>query len=124
MSDKKKKDERGRPLRFKGLPIELREQIKQARAKRGWGQRQLGTAVGLPQPHISGIESGAIVPRFDTVLDLLRALDLDLLLVPRPLVPAVQSLIRAQRGPEAEEKPLYAVDEDESECGEKGHDEF
>ena len=113
-----------RPLRFNGLPIELRDQIKQARAKRGWGQRQLGAAVGLPQPHISAIESGEIVPRFDTLLDLVRVLDFDLLLVPRPLVPAVQSLIRAQREPESEERPLYAVDEDESESGKEGGDEF
>ena len=119
-----KKDDQRRPLRFKGLPIELRDQIKQARAKRGWGQRQLGAAVGLPQPHISAIESGEIVPRFDTLLDLVRALDLDLLLVSRPLVPAVQSLIRAQKEPESEEKPLYAVDEDESESGKEGRDEL
>lgn len=119
-----KKDELGRPLRFKGLPSELREQIKQARAKRGWGQRQLGLAVGLPQPHISAIESGEIVPRFDTLLDLVRVLDLDLLLVPRTLVPAVQSLIRAQNEPESEEKPLYAIDEDEAESGKEGQDEF
>jgi len=91
----RKKDNQSRPLRLKGLPIELRKQIKQARGKRGWSQRQLGAAIGLPQPHISAIESGEIVPRFDTLLDLVRVLDLDLLLVPRPLVPAVQSLIRA-----------------------------
>ena len=48
-----------------GLPGDLRNQIKQARTKRGWGQRQLGAAVGLPQPHISAIESGEVVPRFD-----------------------------------------------------------
>jgi transcriptional regulator with XRE-family HTH domain len=112
-----------RPLRFKGLPTDLRDQIKQARARRGWGQRQLGAAVGLPQPHISAIESGEIVPRFDTLLDLVRVLDFDLLLVPRPLVPAVQSLIRAQKEPETREKPLYAVDEDEPASGEKGSDE-
>jgi transcriptional regulator with XRE-family HTH domain len=119
-----RKDNQSRPLRLKGVPIELREAVKQARAKRGWGQRQLGAAVGLPQPHISAIESGEIVPRFDTLLDLVRVLDLDLLLVPRSLVPAVQSLIRAQKEPESEEKPLYAVDEDESESGKEGRDEF
>src|SRR5215472_4085455 len=107
-----KKNESGKPLRFKGLPIELRDQIKQARAKLGWGQRQLGAAVGLPQPHISAIESGEIVPRFDTLLDLVRVLDLDLLLVPRSLVPVVHSLIRAQREPESAEKPLYAAEEE------------
>ena len=113
-----------RPLRFKGLPSDFRDRIKQARSNRGWGQRQLGAAVGLPQPHISAIESGEIVPRFDTLLDLVRVLDLDLLLVPRNLVPAVQSLIRAQNEPESEEKSLYAADEDESESGKEGRDEF
>jgi len=65
-----------------------------------------------------------VVPRFDTLLDIVRVLDLDLLLVPRPLVPAVQSLIRAQKEPESAEKPLYAVDEEESEDGQGERDEF
>jgi hypothetical protein len=80
--------------------------------------------VGLPQPHISAIESGEIVPRFDTLLDIVRVLELDLLLVPRSLVPAVQSLIRAQKEPESAEKPLYALDEEEPEPGKKDSDEF
>jgi len=113
-----------RPLRFKGLPTNLREQIKEARSKRGWGQRELGSAVGLPQPHVSAIESGQIVPRFDTLLDLVRVLDLDLLLVPRSLVPVVHSLIRAQREPESAEKPLYAADEEESAPQKRNRDEF
>ena len=50
----------------------------------------------------------------------MRVLDLDLLLVPRPLVPAVQSLIRSQKAPESEEKPLYAVDEDQYESANEG----
>lgn len=102
-----------KPPKSKGLPNDLRDELKQARRKRGWSQRQLGAAVGLPQPHISAIESGDIVPRFDTVLDLVRVLEMDLLLVPRSLVPAVHSLIRAQKEPGAAEKPLYAVGEDE-----------
>jgi transcriptional regulator with XRE-family HTH domain len=117
-------DKRIKPLRLKGLPSDLRDHIREARAKRGWGQRELGAAVGLPQPHISGIESGEIVPRFDTLLDIVRVLAMDLLLVPRSLVPAVQSLIRAQKEPESEEKPLYAVDEEEPEPGKKDRDEF
>jgi transcriptional regulator with XRE-family HTH domain len=102
-----------KPLRLKGLPADLRERIKEARARKGWGQRELGAQVSLPQPHVSAIESGEIVPRFDTLLDIVRVLDMDLLLVPRSLVPAVQSLIRAHRDPDAAEKPLYAADEEE-----------
>lgn len=104
-----------KPLRLKGLPTDLRQQIKDARAKRGWGQRELGAQIGLPQPHISAIESGEVVPRFDTLLDLVRVLSLDLLLVPRALVPAVLSLIRAQQEPEgSEERFLYAGGDQEA----------
>ena len=65
-----------------------------------------------------------MVPRFDTLLDLVRVLDLDLLVVPRSLIPAVQSLIRSQKEPDSTEKPLYAMDEENAESGEEDHDEF
>src|SRR5437660_2828370 len=113
-----------KPLRLKGLPTELREHIKEARVQRGWGQRELGAQIGLPQPHISGIESGEIVPRFDTLLEIVRVLDLDLLLVPRSLVPAVQSLIRTQKQPESAERPLYAADDEELAPENRHRDEF
>ena len=115
---------RMKPLRLRGVPKDLRDQIKEARLKRGWGQRELGTQIGLPQPHISAIESGEIVPRFDTLLDIVRVLDLDLLLVPRSLVPAVQSLIRAQKDPESDERPLYAADDEEPAPENKDRNEF
>jgi len=113
-----------RPLRLKGLPVEIRERIKGARVGRGWGQRELGTEVGLPQPHISAVETGRTVPRFDTLLDIVRVLDLDLLLVPRSLVPAVQSLIRSQKKGESVEKSLYAADDEDVEPENKDGHEF
>jgi transcriptional regulator with XRE-family HTH domain len=107
-----------KPLRLEGLPEDLRRELKEARVSRGWSQRELGSRLGLPQMHISGIESGKIVPRYDTLLELVRILDRDLLMAPRALVPAVQSLIRDhlrrdQQG-ESEERPLYGdVDDDQ-----------
>ena len=104
--------------RLKELPEDVRRDLVEARQKRGWSQAELGRHVGLPQVHISGIETGKVVPRFNTLLDLVRVLDYDLLLVPRSLVPAVQSMIRDQRHPdrnatEEGERPLYATEEDE-----------
>ena len=101
-----------KPLRLEGLPEDMRRELKEARGKRGWSQRELGSRLGLPQMHISGIESGKIVPRYDTLLELVRILNRDLLMVPRALVPVVQSLIRDhlrqdQQG-EGEERSLYA----------------
>src|SRR5664279_5528651 len=109
-----------KPVRLDGLPEALRLELIEERRKRGWSQAELGQHVGLPQMHISGIETGKIVPRFDTLLDLVRVLDRDLLLVPRTLVPVIQALIRNHRNPESGsdadegERPLYAS-EDEGE---------
>lgn len=99
--------------RLRSLPEALRRTIIEARAGRAWSQTELGKRLGLPQAHISGIETGKIVPRYDTLLDLVRVLDHDLVLVPKALVPAVQSLIRSH-GADGEEgeQPLYAIEED------------
>jgi transcriptional regulator with XRE-family HTH domain len=104
-----------RSPRLQGLPKLMRQELKEARQSRGWSQAELGRRVGLPQMHISRIESGKIVPRFNTLLDMVRVLDYDLLMVPRALVPVVQSLIRDHRYPEngssadEGEQPLYAT---------------
>ena len=100
-------------LRQKGLPADLRRALKDAREKRGWSQRDLASRLGIAQRHISGIESGKIVPRYDTLLEFIRMLDRDLLMVPRALVPVVQSLVRdhlKDQPGDGEERPLYAAD--------------
>lgn len=110
-----------KPVRLKSLPQSMRDTLKAARLNRNWSQAELGQHIGLPQMHISGIETGKIIPRIDTLLDLVRILDYDLLLTPRSLVPAVQALIRDQ-GRETEERPLYANDEEPEEQRSR-HDE-
>jgi transcriptional regulator with XRE-family HTH domain len=113
-----------RPLRLDGLPQDLRRALKGGRQKRGWSQRELGSRLGLTQTHISGIESGKIVPRYDTLLEFVRILDRDLLMVPRALVPVVQSLIRDHLQPdqegEGEERSLYADGGEDSAKGPRG----
>ena len=104
----------------------MRRALKESREKRGWTQRDLASRVGLTQTHISGIESGKIVPRFDTLLDLVRVLDHDLLMFPRALVPVAQALIRDHRHHDEqnvlEERSLYATD-DEQKPEERRRDE-
>ncbi|HYP05223.1 MAG TPA: helix-turn-helix transcriptional regulator [Bryobacteraceae bacterium] len=95
-------------------PSAIRELLAGARKRRGWSQSKLGESVGLPQAHVSAIESGKVVPRLDTMLEIARVLDHDLILVPRELVPVVQSLIQDYRAADAaaeEDRPLYQPDE-------------
>ncbi len=101
--------------RLAGLPKDLIRELVEARKANGWSQRDLASRVGLPQVHISGIETGKVAPRYNTLLDLVRVLGYDLLLAPRSLVPAVQSLIRDARpavngDTDEGERPLYADD--------------
>ena len=105
-----------RPLRQKALPVDMRRALKQARKTRGWSQRDLSRHLGIGQRHVSGIESGKIVPRYDTVLELIRMLDHDLIMVPRALVPVVQSLVRdhlKDQSGEGLEHPLYSAEGDQ-----------
>jgi len=103
-------------IRLKTLPDDLRRELRAVRKAKGWSQSELAQKAGLKQHHLSAIETGRIVPRYDTLLDILRVLDRDLVLVPRELQSAVQALIRDHRNRDAhgqsKERSLYAQDED------------
>src|SRR2546429_9913964 len=99
-----------KPLRQKALPAELRRALREAREKRGWSQRDLASRLSGGQRPISGIESAKIVPRYDTLLQLVPALGPDLLPAPRALAPAVQSPLRdhlKDQPAEGDERTLY-----------------
>jgi transcriptional regulator with XRE-family HTH domain len=68
--------------------------LRTAREIKQLSQRDLSARTGLPQAQISQIESGSISPRLVTLMELARALDLELMLVPRKFVPAVEAITR------------------------------
>jgi transcriptional regulator with XRE-family HTH domain len=63
-----------------------------ARRRAGLSQSALGAKVGLAQSHISKIERGVTDLQTSNLVEIARALDLELMLVPRQLVPAVRAL--------------------------------
>lgn len=65
-----------------------------ARRRAGLNQQALGARIGADQSYISKIERAALDPKTSSLIELARALDLELMLVPRQLVPAVQALQR------------------------------
>ena len=69
--------------------------IKTARKAKGLSQRDLSARAHVPQSHISKIESGAVDLKLSSLIELARVLDLELMLAPRKLVPAVQSVVRS-----------------------------
>ncbi len=72
--------------------------LREARQLKELSQRALSKLSGVPQAHISKIESNAVDLRLSSLIALSHALDLELALVPRKAVPAVQSLSRTAGG--------------------------
>ncbi len=97
--------------RHQMLPRAVRSAIRTARKERGWSQAAIAACAGLTQKHISQIESGKIMPRFDTLLEVVRVLDLDLVIVPRSLTPTIDALVHDLTNPNAESAllaPMFA----------------
>lgn len=69
-------------------------ELKRAREAHNISQRELSARVALPQAHISKIESGSVNLKLASLVELARALDLEVMLVPRKLVPAVEAITR------------------------------
>jgi transcriptional regulator with XRE-family HTH domain len=58
--------------------------LRQARRRAGLTQRELAGKAGVPQSQVAKIESGAVIPRVDTLDRLLEAAGEGLESVPRP----------------------------------------
>lgn len=69
--------------------------LKAARQAKGLSQRELSALAGVPQSHISKIENDAVDLRVSSLSSIAHALDLELMLVPRKALPAVQSITRS-----------------------------
>jgi transcriptional regulator with XRE-family HTH domain len=67
-------------------------QLRAAREHRGLTQRELGALAGVPQSHISKIESGAVDLRLSSLVALARILDLALVLEPREPRPSDEAI--------------------------------
>jgi transcriptional regulator with XRE-family HTH domain len=69
--------------------------LKEARKNKRLSQRELSARSGVPQSHISKIESNAVDLRLSSLASLAHALDLELALIPRKAAPAVRSITRS-----------------------------
>lgn len=95
-------------------PVGLRsltDAIRQARLAKGWSQRHLSAQSHLTQAQISRIENGEVDVQVSTLLELARSLDLDLRLVPRSAITAVDAAVRSagERSEERSARTLIAT---------------
>lgn len=88
----------------------INEQLRHVRLSKNLSQKELGIKLGIPQSHVSAIESGKVDPRLSSVVEMSRVLGLEPMLIPLRLIPMVQGLITGKT-----QKRLWSIDEDEDE---------
>jgi transcriptional regulator with XRE-family HTH domain len=74
---------------------EVAASLREARIAKALTQKALGQRVGLPQSHISKIEKGVVDLKLSSLVEIARALGLEITLVPRKALPAVEGAVRA-----------------------------
>lgn len=89
---------------------DVAERIKFARNKKGLSQRALSAKTGVTQSHISKIENGMVDLQVSSLIEIARCLDLELVLVPRNLLSAVQAFQNASK---LSQMPAYQLTEEE-----------
>lgn len=71
----------------------LIRQLRAAREAQKMSQRELSARSGLTQSHISQIERGTMEPGLGSLVDVARALDLEIVLAPKKLMPAIRNIL-------------------------------
>ncbi|NSZ14713.1 helix-turn-helix transcriptional regulator (plasmid) [Agrobacterium fabrum] len=71
----------------------IRQQLRAAREGQKVSQRELSARSGLTQSHISQIERGTMEPGLGSLVDVVRALDLEIVLAPKKLMPAIRNIL-------------------------------
>jgi transcriptional regulator with XRE-family HTH domain len=71
----------------------ITRQLRAAREGQKVSQRELSARSGLTQSHISQIERGTMEPGLGSLVDVARALDLEIVLVPKKLMPAIGNIL-------------------------------
>lgn len=94
------------------IALGLAAALRGARLSRKLSQTDLARKLGLRQRQISDLERATIDSRLSTIQNVARALDLEVMLIPRHLISAVEALMRA--GSDVGKQPLYTLTDDDT----------
>lgn len=94
----------------RSVPLhDLGELLRKARMAAGMTQEQVADLAGISRPRYRDIETGAAAARFTTLMNVSRALGMEIMLVPQSMVPAVQALMRPH---DDDDLPAFAAQPD------------
>ena len=93
----------------------ISRQLKKTRESKGLSQRELSAMSGVPQSHISKIESGSVDLRLSSLVAIARALELELALIPRQYLTAVNAIVVSHNNHgKNPPRPAYSLDEEKT----------
>ncbi|WP_019448939.1 helix-turn-helix transcriptional regulator [Cupriavidus sp. BIS7] len=77
------------------MSIDLQTELESARRAAGVSQQQLASRAGLSRMTVQRTESREIDPKLSTVIEMARALGMDVMLVPTVLRPDLENFVRS-----------------------------
>lgn len=81
-----------------------------ARKSVGLTQEQVAERAGIARPNYRNIENGSVAARATTLINVARALGMELMLIPQAMVPGVNALLRPSDDDDA---PAFTTEPDE-----------
>jgi transcriptional regulator with XRE-family HTH domain len=92
---------------------ELGLRFRKARMAAGLSQEQIALRANISRPRYRDIETGAAAARATTLVNVARALGMEMMLIPQALVPAIQSML--QPAADDDDRPAFTSDAEEEE---------
>jgi len=89
---------------------EMGGRLRNARLAAAKTQEQVADMAGISRPRYRDIENGTAAARATTLMNIARALGLEMMLVPQSLVPAVQALSRPH---DDDDRPAFVSQPDD-----------
>jgi len=88
--------------------LDIARELARFRKLQKTSQGTVAKLLDTTQSHVSGIERGEFDSRISTIQDYARALNLELVLVPRSMLRTVQALVLDQQSEEVAPPRFYA----------------
>ncbi|MGF6310859.1 MULTISPECIES: helix-turn-helix domain-containing protein [unclassified Bradyrhizobium] len=85
--------------------------LHDARRQAKLTQEQVAGRAGISRPSYRDIENGGAAARATTLINVARALGMELMLIPQAMVPGVQALLRPS---EDDDRPAFTIEPDDN----------
>lgn len=83
--------------------------LRRARLAAGLTQEQVANLAGISRPRYRDVETGTAAARATTLINVARALGMEMMLVPQAMVPAIEALLTPQ---DEDDRPAFSPQAD------------